>query len=64
MMGLFHAQSDSELQALTTRGQEADESKQGPMMKALNDVSVELEDDLWTKIKDNLVALDEQEDSK
>ena len=64
MMGLFHAQSDSELQALTTRGQEVDESKQGPMMKALNDVSVELEDILWTKIKDNLVALDEQEDSK
>jgi hypothetical protein len=51
MMGVFHAQSDEELNILSTR---SDMDDQGPMYQALEDVTCEDELALWDAIKDHL----------
>jgi hypothetical protein len=60
MMGLFHAQSDSELELLVDKNKKSgDKEGDGPMSKALVDVSFEDEEYLWTSIKENLMKLDD-----
>jgi len=59
MMGLFHAQSDSELEALLTTELIGDDDKKvSAMVQALENVSVETEESLWIKIKEKLIQLD------
>ena len=59
-MGVFHAQSSSELESLTSNDAVNDEDD-GPMMKALKDISFEFDEDLWTQIRENLMELDSTE---
>jgi hypothetical protein len=63
MMGVFHAQSDSELSTLapndTSTQQERDIEEEGPMSKALTDVSYEEGDALWKEIVENLRHFDD-----
>lgn len=54
MMGVFHAQSDHELQVLS--GQ--DNVEEGPMFQALSEVSFVDEEELWDSIKENLRRLE------
>jgi hypothetical protein len=56
-MGVFHAQSDSELTELASYSSAGGED--GPMARALKDISFEDEEDLWNSIKTNLMQLDE-----
>lgn len=58
MMGVFHAQSDAELDELVALSEEEEE---GPMARALRDVSHDEEEGVWERIKENLVQLDEAE---
>jgi hypothetical protein len=58
MMGVFHAQNDAELEELVALSEEEEE---GPMARALRDVSHDEEEGLWERIKENLVQLDEAE---
>jgi hypothetical protein len=58
MMGVFHAQSDAELEELVALSEEEEE---GPMARALRDVSHDEEEGLWERIKENLGRLDEVE---
>jgi hypothetical protein len=53
MMGVFHAQSEIELQQLVMTSDDAEDD--GPMMRALMDVSYEPSGELWETIKDNLM---------
>ncbi|KAL3908792.1 MAG: hypothetical protein SGILL_008348 [Bacillariaceae sp.] len=56
MMGVFHAQSDEELQKLASlSGLQDEETNQ--MEQALLDVTVDNEDTLWQSIKEQLEAL-------
>jgi hypothetical protein len=63
MMGVFHAQSDAELEQLVPdpktsfANEEDSENKRGQMFKALEDISFQDTDSLWNKIKDNLENL-------
>jgi hypothetical protein len=54
MMGVFHAQSDHELEILS--GQPG--VKEGPMFQALGEISYLDEETLWESIKENLTSLD------
>lgn len=53
MMGVFHAQSDQELEQLAGKANE----KSGPMYQALEDISYDEEVALWDSIKENLSIL-------
>lgn len=61
-MGLFHAQSESELEMLstmeTTDKKDEDEAKTGPMARALEDISHESSEELWSAMKAMLLGLD------
>lgn len=60
-MGLFHAQSEEELEILKAREPaetEDEESKKGPMQQALEDISYEDGDELWGAMKAILIAKD------
>eukprot|EP00980_Cylindrotheca_fusiformis_P004807 scaffold1028_cov135-Cylindrotheca_fusiformis.AAC.17 len=63
MMGLFHAQSDKELEILAATsndnkdGGEQDDDN-SPMSRALMDVSYVDEERLWNRIKENLLKLE------
>ncbi len=64
MMGIFHAQSESELDALTTfemvTNDEGERCKQSAMEKALADVSYEDDEELWNNMVARIEALEKE----
>lgn len=62
MMGLFHAQSNQELDMLKAEINENNSDdeieNEGPMHRALQDVSFQDEEGLWERIKENLMKLE------
>jgi len=51
LMGLFLAQSESEVELLTTKS----EGEDGPMRRVIKDVSIDGGEELWTSIKEQLI---------
>ena len=60
MMGVFHAQSDKELQHLVAPSDNPED--EGPMPRALRDVSYERDEELWNRIKSTLIKLNDEND--